>query len=248
MPTCSTRVRRRRSRRSSSMPSSSAFSSSAVAATPASIFMARSISSAAVNSGTLPISLRYMRTGSPVSMVTDVSAERRRTFEERVVTFGRFTSASSAALSSSSGIPSSRSSSESEASIFSSSRDMSAPAREALSTAVLFFLESSVVLALAADTDAILSPQKMGIIAPKIQLINIAYFHMLSLLYFARRHRAAEATDVGPQAAEAGRRPTEIPVRTGQSTDAHPQPYSAPRGRCALRSATSSFCNATTAS
>ncbi len=64
------RPRRRFSRRSSSMPSSSARSSSSVAATPASIFMARSISSAAVSSGTLPISFRYMRTGSPVSMVT----------------------------------------------------------------------------------------------------------------------------------------------------------------------------------
>ena len=50
-----------------------------MAATPASIFMARSISSAAVSSGTLPISLRYMRTGSPVSMVTLASALRLRT-------------------------------------------------------------------------------------------------------------------------------------------------------------------------
>ncbi len=46
------------SRRSSSMPLLQPSPSSAVAATPASIFMARSISSAAVSSGTLPISLQ----------------------------------------------------------------------------------------------------------------------------------------------------------------------------------------------
>ncbi len=87
-PTSSMRVRRRLSRRSSSMPSSSAFSSSSMAATPASIFMARSISSAAVSSGTLPISFRYMRTGSPVSMVTPASMSRLRA-ALRTLTRGR---------------------------------------------------------------------------------------------------------------------------------------------------------------
>ena len=125
-PTCSMRPRRRFSRRSSSTPSASARSSSSVAATPASIFMARSISSAAVSRGTLPISLRYMRTGSPVSMVTPASALRLARLRARAlvrgVTFGR-AAASTVAFSSSSGMPSSRSSSESmPASILSSVR------------------------------------------------------------------------------------------------------------------------------
>ena len=121
-PTSSMRVKRRRSRRSSSISPLSAFSSCSPAATPASIFMARSISSAAVSSGTLPISFRYMRTGSPVSMVTLPSPERlraARAFARAVVTLGSWTSV--VALSSSSGMPSSRSSSSSmPASILSS--------------------------------------------------------------------------------------------------------------------------------
>ena len=122
-PTSSMRVRRRRSRLSSSISPASAFSSCSPAATPASIFMARSISSAAVSSGTLPISFRYMRTGSPVSMVTPPSFARLRVARRllrAVVTFGSCTSV--VALSSSSGMPSSRSSSSSmPASILSSS-------------------------------------------------------------------------------------------------------------------------------
>ena len=135
MPTCSMRPRRRFSRRSSSMPSSSARSSSSVAATPASIFMARSISSAAVSSGTLPISFRYMRTGSPVSMVTPASALRLRVVRVLLfVTFGSCTS--TVALSSSSGMPSSRSSSSSRpASSLSSSSVSAAPTSGSTSSA-----------------------------------------------------------------------------------------------------------------
>ncbi len=105
-PTCSTRVSLRFSRRLSSTLSSSARSSSSVAATPASIFIARSTSSAAVSNGTLPISFRYILTGSPVSMVTLESVLLRRDFDLllELVIFGRFTSED--ALSSSSGISS----------------------------------------------------------------------------------------------------------------------------------------------
>ncbi|MPN20139.1 hypothetical protein SDC9_167516 [bioreactor metagenome] len=107
------RPRRRFSRRSSSIPSSSAFSSSSVAAMPASIFIARSISSAALSRGTLPISLRYIRTGSPVSMVTPASALRLRTARALLLAFTLGNCISTVALSSSSGIPSSKSASSS---------------------------------------------------------------------------------------------------------------------------------------
>ena len=152
-PTCSMRPRRRFSRRSSSMPSSSALSSSSMAATPASIFMARSISSAAVSKGTLPISLRYMRTGSPVSMVTPASAPRLRAAERTLllVTFGSWTS--TVALSSSSGMPSSRSSSSPSpprpVSSLSSSRESAATTSGSASSASSSSISSASIGALA---------------------------------------------------------------------------------------------------
>ena len=75
-PTCSMRMRRRCSARVSSISPFSAASSFSVASVPASIFMARWTSSSAVSRSTLPISLRYMRTGSPVSMTVEVSCRR----------------------------------------------------------------------------------------------------------------------------------------------------------------------------
>ena len=77
-PTCSTRERRRISARVSSSSPWFWASSFSVASRPASIFMARSTSSAAVRRSTLPISFRYMRTGSPVSMTVEASMPRGR--------------------------------------------------------------------------------------------------------------------------------------------------------------------------
>ena len=78
------RMRRRCSARVSSSVPASAASSFSVASVPASIFMARLTSSEAVSRSTLPISLRYIRTGSPVSMAVEVSARRARAREERL--------------------------------------------------------------------------------------------------------------------------------------------------------------------
>ena len=83
-PTCSMRMSRRCSARVSSSSPASAASSFSAASVPASIFMARLTSSEAVSRSTLPISLRYMRTGSPVSMAVEVSARRARAREERL--------------------------------------------------------------------------------------------------------------------------------------------------------------------
>ena len=161
-PTASTRVRRRLSRRLSSIPSSSARSSSAVAATPASLFMARSISSAAVSSGTLPISFRYMRTGSPVSMTAELpSDERRRTLDAREEeSLGRLISDVDAAFSSFSGIPSRSSSSERLASTSLPSSAARSSPRDSSFRAPSSISISSVFLAFAAATDAILSPHR----------------------------------------------------------------------------------------
>ena len=76
-------MRRRCSARLSSMRPSSKSSSFWEAAVPASIFIARCTSSDAVSRSTLPISLRYMRTGSPVSITVVVSERRARAREER---------------------------------------------------------------------------------------------------------------------------------------------------------------------
>ena len=83
-PTCSIRIRRRCSALESSIFSSSKSSSFCVASVPASIFIARLTSSDAVRRSTLPISLRYMRTGSPVSITVEVSVLRARAREERL--------------------------------------------------------------------------------------------------------------------------------------------------------------------
>ena len=48
--------------------------------------MARSTSSEAVSRSTLPISLRYMRTGSPVSITVEASMPRTRERERDVRT------------------------------------------------------------------------------------------------------------------------------------------------------------------
>ena len=77
-------MRRRCSERVSSISPFSAASSFSVASVPASIFMARLTSSEAVSRSTLPISLRYMRTGSPVSMTVEVSTRRARARLERL--------------------------------------------------------------------------------------------------------------------------------------------------------------------
>ena len=104
-----------------------------MASVPASIFMARWTSSEAVSRSTLPISLRYMRTGSPVSMTVEVSCLRARARLERlglaVLALGTerrasLTAFASAALSDS---PSSSSNSSLETSSSSKSSSESSP-------------------------------------------------------------------------------------------------------------------------
>ncbi len=123
------RMRRRCSARVSSISPFSAASSFLEASVPASIFMARLTSSWAVSRSTLPISFRYMRTGSPVSMTVELSVRRERALDERlrVLPLGveerRISLAARASLraSASSSSSSSRSSSPSRSSSSSSS-------------------------------------------------------------------------------------------------------------------------------
>src|SRR5215212_5289933 len=75
-PWRSTRCSSRRRAAVSLRPLSVALSISAVAASPSSIALARMTSCSAVRSGTLPISLRYMRTGSLVGALRASSSSR----------------------------------------------------------------------------------------------------------------------------------------------------------------------------
>ena len=157
------------------MPSSSAFSNSSVAATPASIFIARSISSAAVRRETLPISFKYIRTGSPVKRATDESPAclrlRERLDFDLLFTFGG--AISTVALSSSSGIPSRRLSSVKSLSLTSESSctscnegsvldsrmssvsSSSISAKSAALASSAFFLEDAALLAFAVSFFAV---------------------------------------------------------------------------------------------
>ena len=134
------RMRRRCSARVSVSSPASAASSFSAASVPASIFMARLTSSEAVSRSTLPISLRYMRTGSPVSIAVEVSWRRARAREERLGLETRalgterrasFTALASAALSDWSSSSSSNSSPETSSSKSSSEESSSSMANSA---------------------------------------------------------------------------------------------------------------------